>query len=70
MTRSIENPQTNADRIRAATDEELAKMMEYGGCCPPRACLHNEVGVYVTPQKCEMCCLEWLKSPVEVDDGT
>ena len=61
---------TNGDRIRAQTDEGLAKLMEHCGCCPPLACPHNEVGVYVTPQDCEMCWLEWLKSPAEVEtDG-
>lgn len=62
-------PMTNADRIRSSTDEELAKIMEYCGCCPPLACPHNEVGVYVTPQDCEMCWLEWFKSPAEDKDN-
>lgn len=55
---------TNADRIRAMTDEELAKFLDgwtYSHCtgtpvrgCPP----HND---------CELCALNWLKR--EVDDG-
>lgn len=61
-------PMTNANLIRSMTDKELAKLMENIGCCPPRACTHNGVGVYVTPQDCKMCWLEWLKSPVEVDE--
>lgn len=65
-------PMTNADLIRSMTDEELAKIMEYCGCCPPGACPHEEkvleTGVYVTPQDCEMCWLSWFKSPVEVSE--
>lgn len=58
---------SNADRIRAMTDEELAKMWMEQGCpkstwekpCP----YPNEDG---TP--CHNCWLDWLKSPVEVDE--
>lgn len=57
---------TNADRIRSMSDEELAKMMEDSGDCPPRTCPYNEVGAYIARQECDMCWLEWLKSPVEV----
>ena len=48
-------PQTNADRIRAMSDEELARWLEYegGGACA------------------EMCgWLNWLQQPAEdIDDG-
>lgn len=46
-------PQTNADRIRAMSDEELARWLEYegGGACA------------------EMCgWLNWLQSPAEEND--
>lgn len=65
----IPKPQTNADRIRAMTDEELAELIGRTSPnmypCPPGkkwpfAC---EIG-------CGNCWLGWLKSPVEVDDGT
>ena len=48
-------PKTNADRIRAMSDEELARWLEYegGGACT------------------EMCgWLNWLRQPAEdIDDG-
>lgn len=53
--------ETNADRIRAMTDEELAEFLDcycvsaYWEC--PR---HHEI-------KCHECWLEWLKK--EVEDG-
>lgn len=57
-------PQTNADRIRGMTDEELARLFAPTGnglkACPdgakyPKSC---EDG-------CGNCWLRWLKSPVE-----
>lgn len=56
---------TNADRIRAMTDEELADFHgEY--TCPPNynwsgGCERNR------DEYCEKCWLAWLKQ--EVDDG-
>lgn len=64
----IEKPLSNGDEIRSMSDEELAKMMEDNGDCPPRACPHEEKGAKITRQDCEMCWLEWLKE--EVKDGT
>lgn len=49
---------TNADHIRAMTDEELAKHI----CCPYDQC----IDLY---RPCIDCIRSWLKSPVEVDDG-
>ena len=46
------NAPTNADRIRAMTDEELAKLL----CC---------TGWRMIEQK---ECLEWLQKPAEEDD--
>lgn len=62
-------PQTNADRIRAMTDEELADFIndtEYGfidrpGMCD--VCDHHRI------KDCKNCWLDWLKSPVEVNNG-
>ena len=51
--------QTNADRIRAMTDEELIKHI----CCPYDQC----IDLY---KPCSDCIRSWLKSPMEVDDGT
>ena len=46
------DPMTNADRIRAMNDEELAKLL----CC---------TGWRMIEQK---ECLEWLQQPAEDDD--
>ncbi len=52
--------QTNADRIRAMSDEELAKVpMMFGYSCVFQ---NRECGI---EQTCEMCLLEWLKQPAE-----
>lgn len=59
-------PITNADRIRAMTDEELAEFMKpYDSGCPrwggkePIPCSQRS--------NCRDCWLDWLKAPVEVD---
>lgn len=50
-------PQTNADRIRNMTDEELAEVLAdfvvRQGCSPDDIC------------SCTNCWLKWLRSPVE-----
>lgn len=48
-------PKTNRDRILAMTDEELAKILNGG--CPPGGTKCNE--------RCALCWLDWLRSPVE-----
>lgn len=62
-------PITKADRIRAMTDDELAKYINEisNGDCPtvgdcPEGVRENET---CTPWQ---CWLFWLKSPVEVDE--
>lgn len=49
--------QSNADRIRAMSDEELAEeiMCPYG----------MEAGMCTKPSDCLSCCLEWLRQPVQ-----
>lgn len=62
-------PMTNADRIRAMSDEELAET--YAGGCPNGDRL--KCGKYYLHggRDCFRCWLDWLKSPVEeVDNGT
>ena len=60
--------QTNADRIRAMSDEELAKF-HYGSGAPyckkenPRDCTRQKYVDGLTP--CEQCYLQWLRQPVE-----
>ena len=51
-------PVTNADRIRAMTDEELAKII---------VCQNNRLGDDCFGGNCDECTLDWLKQ--EVDDA-
>ena len=53
-------PQTNADRIRAMSDEELANIMAGTPICKERYmdCIKDG-------RDCEPCLLEWLKQPAE-----
>lgn len=47
---------TNADRIRAMSDEELAEFFHKRPLCPkPKQCEYD----------CRICWLEWLKQPAE-----
>ena len=65
---------SNADRIRAMSDEELAAFLYCFGCC--QHCSEHERlsdNRWFSDERCdEMCvnhCLEWLKQPAEVDNG-
>lgn len=49
-------PQTNADRIRNMTDEELVDVIH----CPLA-----EVEGCISGKSCALCILRWLRSPVE-----
>ena len=53
-------PPTNADRIRAMTDDELADFMnrDISGCPPTGDC--NKA-----PDDCKACWLDWLQQPAE-----
>lgn len=46
--------QTNADKIRSMTDEELARVMDM--VCPPDTACNDG-------QQCIKCWIEWLKQP-------
>ena len=48
---------TNADRIRAMTDEELAEILQEQEC-PPN-------GVNTCAETCTICWLRWLQQPVD-----
>lgn len=48
---------TNADRIRAMSDEDLAAEI----MCP----YDMEAGMCTKPSDCLSCCLEWLRQPVQ-----
>lgn len=56
----VEKPQTNADRIRSMTDEELAEVL-FGSCIEHMGveeCSHPE-------EACKSCVLDWLKEESE-----
>jgi hypothetical protein len=56
-------PQTNADRIRSMTDEELAEFLDqFDSVCG--MCIHQG-NCYVMNDKCRGGFLQWLKSEVE-----
>ena len=57
-----EFPKTNADCIRAMTDEELAEWVTY------LHCPHYEDDDYLCDD-CEKCWLDWLKEECD-DNGT
>lgn len=48
-------PQTNADRIRAMSDKELARFMGNVDYDPWQRCDQCKW------ESCEECCLEWLR---------
>ena len=57
-------PQTNADRIRAMSDEELAAMLRSTGCPLVRSdATCKEFG------SCRNCWLDYLRQPVKDGDG-
>lgn len=62
-----EKPQTNADRIRAMTDEELANLIGTHDCldCPLNS---KDDWCAGAAGSCRGNVLEWLKAPVEVDE--
>lgn len=55
---------TNADRIRAASDDELAQIL----CCGELVCDVCEVAgteIACDPAYCRRATIEWLKQPAE-----
>ena len=54
---------TNADRIRAMSDEELAELIdrETDSCAPTGDCEKMS-------RDCKACWLDWLQQPAEEDD--
>ena len=68
VTKKVE-PMTNADRIRAMSDEELVsflmRLMGHAQCFaegifPYHPCPQN--------QNCKQCGIDWLQQPAEEDD--
>lgn len=62
----VPKPQTNADRIRSMSDEELAKYLYKHDFCttPFNSDAQNWCG-----GDCEQCIDNWIRSPMEVDNG-
>lgn len=56
-----EAPMTNADRIRAMSDEELASLIMG---IPDYPC-DEKIPAGECDEKCEKCILEWLQQPAE-----
>lgn len=63
-------PMTNADRIRAMSDEEIAAS-EFLLPCPYIKDMYDECkfGWHDREQSCEECKLEWLKRPAEEEQA-
>jgi len=55
ISKDYPKPLTNADRIRAMTDEGLAKFLMRTG-----ACFHDDCD-YCNGKDCDECWLDWLK---------
>lgn len=60
---AYKSPMTNADRIRAMSDEELANFIP--DWRHTKACKCNEHEFIGCDNQCEKCVLEWLKQPAE-----
>ena len=64
----IANPKTNADRIRAMTDEEIDKFLGEVQWDVANYCGGvTQKQTYPVPEQ-RGAWLDWLKSPVEVDE--
>ena len=55
-------PITNADRVRAMSDEELAEIV----ACPKG--LFDRMDCFDDGRHCEDCILKWLRQPVKVEE--
>lgn len=53
---------TNADRIRAMSDEELAKFLDKVSIRCPRPSITEDCSM---PSGCEKCVLKWLQQQAE-----
>ena len=65
------NRKTNADRIRAMTDEELATIIAWPYIAPPEWCANHPTCPFISedPTPCDKCALEWLQQEVESNDS-
>lgn len=66
IVKILEPPTCNADRIRTMSDEELeAYLYNHDFCKEPI----KSNGQNWCEGDCQKCVSDWLKSPVEVDNG-
>lgn len=56
------NAPTNADRIRAMSDMEIAEVSSF------RFCPSEMIGKSCAFRNCKECWIEWLQMPAEEDD--
>jgi hypothetical protein len=56
-------PMTNADRIRAMSDEELTEFIVTEPLCPDDEMFYN------CPADCRVCWGKWLRQPVKDGDN-
>lgn len=59
-------PQTNADRIRAMSDEELAAHFGGRGLC---SYIQDETDFCESRAVCRGCITDWLRQPVKDGEG-
>ena len=52
--------QTNADRIRAMSDEELAEVLRIDVCCPD-----EHIKICGSFDSCNECWVAWLQQPAK-----
>lgn len=60
-------PQTNADKIRQMSDEELATVIAWPYLVSPPWCSQHRTCPYISedPTPCDKCALDWLKQEAE-----
>ena len=65
-------PMTNLDRFRAMTDKEVARfLMAAHDCevhipfCKSKVECYDELENGISPARCIVCMMEWLKKPME-----
>lgn len=67
--RDQKKPQTNADRIRSMTDEELAEFLPIASnfiCQPTEECIRNTVMNHCGEcERTEECAMKWLRAESE-----
>ena len=64
-------PYSNADRIRAMSDMELAIQLNIGwecSTCKEQIWIDNKFSLGDCDMNCVGHCLEWLKKPAEVSE--